>query len=67
MGCEGMNHHAALWEIPILTVWKMQKAYLERKGVAQHWVKSRLDRLTEKYDELYEQQEKRLQALEDER
>lgn len=67
MGCLNMDIHAAHWEINLITVWRLQRAYLERQGMAQNWVKSKIDKITEKFDELQKDQEKRLKKLENER
>jgi len=43
----GVSRFEASWYIPVTTLDRMQKAYLELQGEGQKWGKSRLDKITE--------------------
>jgi hypothetical protein len=36
-----------LWYTPAVTLFRLQKAYMERNGEDQKWAKSRMDKITE--------------------
>jgi len=42
----------ACWYTPAITIYRMQKAYLENHGEEQSWGKSRLDKITEQLDNI---------------
>lgn len=52
MRCLGLDRFEACWYTPAITLYRMQKAYLENNGEEQNWSKSRLDKIAEQLDRI---------------
>jgi hypothetical protein len=47
MECLHMDRIQAAWYTPMVTMLRMQRAYLENQGEPQKWAKTRLDKIME--------------------